>query len=83
MYKLICGEDTKFGRTGEALIDDHLHARDFYTNGRPGIESQINRLAALVGKISDTLGINLLEMIDRDELEGKYEFVPESGAVMD
>jgi len=65
--------------SGSEIVSDYVthEDEDYYNyNGRPGIEEQIKRLTKIVGLISDKVGINLLEIIDQSELEGKYEFVP-------
>jgi hypothetical protein len=79
MYRQKFGEDeTAFDRDGDDIVKDHIDHRVRYTNSRGvGIEANVDRLATLVGKISDKLGINLLELIDSDELDGRYEYVQE------
>lgn len=65
-----------FACDAEAVITDYLTHENFHSR-KPGIEDKLERLVALVGKITDHHKINLLELVDsRYALENTYTFDP-------
>ena len=73
-YKITYGHTSaSFNRTGDDVVKDYLdHSLPYYS--APGIEEKIERLATLVGLISDKLGINLLEIIEVDQVHVGYVY---------
>jgi len=78
MYKITYSDITHgtvtFTRYGADVVQDHISHQDSY-QPKPGVEGQLQRLADLVGTISDKMGINLLEIIDQYNLQEKYTYV--------
>jgi ABC-type taurine transport system substrate-binding protein len=60
--------------SGADIVQDYItHSRSW--EKAPCLEEQVQRLAQLVGVISDKLGINLLEVIDRGAVDKPYTHV--------
>jgi hypothetical protein len=73
MYKITYG-DLQLGRGGEEVVRDYVTHSDFHQPA-PGIEQRLDRLVLLVGRLSDKLGVNLLEVIDKYDLQETYTHV--------
>lgn len=64
--------------SGANVIKDFVNHTDFYDRAGPHTERSINRLIDLLGRISDKLDINLLEIIEKHELDLDFQQDKES-----
>lgn len=70
-YKVVYGI-TSFERDGTDIVSDYVNNNNLYE--RSHTEVRIERLTQLIGNIADKLGINLLEVIDKHQLNEQYTY---------